>query len=94
MYEALNIVRVSGNVISEILGTYIIPSDAKDPKRSELISIAEEHFIQAKINDVLEGDEREEAIENGYYEEDDGDTVCLSWSHIFTMDLIKITQVG
>ena len=94
MYEALNIVRVSGNVVSEILGTYIVPVDAKDPKRSDLISIAEEHFIQANVNGSLEGDEREEAIENGYYEESDGDTVCLSWSHIFKMGLIKITQVG
>ena len=75
--EILQVIRSSANMV-EVLCTHLTPMDSDSPIRKEKVAKAEETFKNALLN--LDEDEVEEALENGYGDDSDGDTVSLVWS--------------
>lgn len=77
--QLLQVIRSSAGVV-EVLCTYVVPCDSDSTIRKELVAKAEKTFKGALSN--LDDDDLEEAVENGFAEDSDGDCVNLVWSDI------------
>ena len=77
--EILQVVRSSAGVV-EVLCTHIVPMDADSPIRKEKVAKAEATFKGALSN--LDDEYLEEALDNGFAEDSDGDCVNIIWVDI------------
>lgn len=78
--EILQVIRTSGNCVSDVLGTFMVPNRDEKENRDIMVKKAESLFKKSLPN--LNEDELEEALENGYGEEPDGDVINLVWSWV------------
>ena len=77
--EVLQVIRSCAGTVS-VLCTHIVPIDHDSPIRKEKVVNAEQTFKNALSN--LDDEDLEEALENSYGDDSDGDCVNIVWSNI------------
>jgi hypothetical protein len=87
-YEVLSVIRVTANIVGDVVGTYLVPVDREDPRRATAVKQAETLFKNLHSNYGPDDEDVEDALENGFFEESDGDTISLTWSHVTNHDEI------
>ena len=79
--EILNVIELENGILSFINSFPILDGDNKKEKvfQCELFFI---NLIENNLNEKLSNEEKEEYLSSGYYDNQNGDEIYLSWSLI------------
>lgn len=79
--EIVSVIEINRG-IAKAPKSFIITNGSNNPNRTEIVLIAEKLFEETAKANGMSHDELEEALDNGFYANNNGNEVLLTWSEI------------